>query len=248
MKIILTFLLFLTIHYAFAQYEIAGNVELCPEFSSMISVKGRLTYSYTRRKRKDPLIKELDTLIADIKLYRGGQLFIQTITNPKGEFNILIPESGIYTIESVVGKMLSSKRSFIVDSTYTFFEVCISDSLIHQHFRDQIPFDKQRAKLDLRKGKIEIVSLYSEYSGCEIGVYDVLSEEDKVELEERYGFKYVNYFIEDHVMEPYLGQAENEYNGVVYHYLDSVNQINTKEEFRNDVFRMYKDKKSIKEN
>ena len=94
----------------------------------------------------------------------------------------------------------------------------------------QIPYSKEKAYQDIQNQKIQIIQLTP-------GGDPAFSNEEMNLIERRFRF----HFVYDYFEYPrrYLEQAENEYNYVMYLYLDSINNIDIKKEISSEFKRLF---------
>jgi hypothetical protein len=226
----------------FGQYKIEGKVELCPNFDAPISIKGRLIYSYPKKRRNKSQSKKLDTLITQISVFKDNVLLRELETNYNGEFGLSLKDSGKYTIKSKVSALLYCSSSFIVHEQLTIFKDCISDSVFHQTFLNQIPYDAKKAKMDIDSGVVHRISLMSIFSGCELEITGLLEPDELERLEKKYGFMQEYFYIDEPIPVRYLKEKEKEYNDVVFSFLDSLNGMDTFKVFREEVINIIRTK------
>lgn len=94
----------------------------------------------------------------------------------------------------------------------------------------QIPYSKEKAYQDIQNQKIQIIRLTP-------GGESAFSNEEMNLIEQRFGFHFVYDYFE--FPRRYLEQVENEYNNIMYLYLDSINEIDSREEIWSELWRMY---------
>ncbi len=100
------------------------------------------------------------------------------------------------------------------------------DSLIFS----KIPYSIEKAKQDIHSGNIQIIKL------TDVGSPSY--SPDEIELvEQRFGFQFVYNFLK--YPTNYLEQAETAYNKVMFQYLDSINNTDSKKEIWSELARMY---------
>ena len=98
----------------------------------------------------------------------------------------------------------------------------------------QIPFDALKAKNDLHNDTIRIVSLK-----CSSIMETPLNNNDEIEqIEQRFGFIHHT----EYYKLPYshLLNKEEEYNKIVYSYLDSIFQFDTQKEIQHERVRLFR--------
>ena len=111
----------------------------------------------------------------------------------------------------------------------------------------QIPFDSMMAKSDIEKGVVRIIDLISPtYEAERTRLQDLISIDQRTLVEESLGFTFED-FILDEVAPKYLTQREEEYNAVVYRYLDSKHNAPTESLIKSMIIKLYKEQKA-KEN
>jgi len=100
---------------------------------------------------------------------------------------------------------------------------------INSAIYSQIPYDSSLALNDIKYGKIRIIDLI-----CGDGINT--NGEIKI-IEDRLGFE----FYYDCLQLPYkyLIEKQEDYNKVVYNYLDSINGLDSKQEIKDEMRRMF---------
>jgi hypothetical protein len=175
----------------------------------------------------------VDTLKVHLYIYHLDSLIKTEETDARGNFDFELPDKGPYKVRfSLIGKIY---RDTLLNTQQDVknMKVCLADSGFHNYYLRQIPFDSLKAKRDILNDTIRIVSLISkQYSGCRLSYLQYLSAENITLIEKQFGFTY-NYFELD-FNQGYLDQRQNEYNRVVYNYLDK--QLN------GDSFKLIRDK------
>lgn len=101
---------------------------------------------------------------------------------------------------------------------------CISDSLIY----NMIPYSKMKAKQDIENGKIYYLQIG--------GGSDFLDIDDYECLEKQFGFEY--FFVDYRLPREYLEKALDDYNSVVFEYLDEKCNCNFIEEYQKECSRL----------
>nr|WP_319997652.1 hypothetical protein [uncultured Draconibacterium sp.] len=97
----------------------------------------------------------------------------------------------------------------------------------------QIPYSKEKAYQDIQNQKIQIIQLI-------FGGDPGFSNEEINLIEKRFGFHYVYDYLQ--YPRPFLEKVQNEYNNIVYQYLDSINNIDCKNEIRSEYKRIFYEK------
>lgn len=234
---------------AYGQYTLSGKVELCPDFTTPTTYPGLLVYKKEKQKKrrktkKTSSPKILDTLIASLRIYQDGQFLKQTHTDRFGQYSINFDESGIYRITFDIAYYLRKEYSIQIDSSQQILNACISDSAFHERFLSQIPYTKEKAIEDILAGKIQVILLGSDsYLGSQDSILDADQEK---EITNKYGFTLERYYIEGIIPSNYLMQRQDEYNQVVYTFLNVMHQMDVesavKLELRNKAIEVLKDR------
>ncbi len=220
------------------QYKITGKVDLCEDFHPSLTLKGHLTYKYDRKRNKS-----LDTLKADIQILKSDTVLDQTSTDNKGYFEVCVDSIGSYSIKASMGYYFNSKKDIEVKTVNSTFQVCISDTVYRNRYLNKIPVSSKTAKEDIREGKFYKIELSSEASGCSLSFLEFLDPEEIKNLESKYGFEHRYIHLEEIIPNYYLDIRQKEYNDLVFHHLDSVNQIHTYTEFTKEVIKMVAEKR-----
>jgi hypothetical protein len=97
-------------------------------------------------------------------------------------------------------------------------------------FNSKVPYDSSKAVLDIDIGLIQIIQLTSS-----IGDPGLTSDELSM-IENRFGFKYHSESFD--IPQEFLTAKQNEYNKIVYRYLDSINNCDTQKEIEIEALRL----------
>ncbi len=118
--------------------------------------------------------------------------------------------------------------------TRTYLELDSIDKVkVDSIVLSQIPYSKEKAILDIQNNIIQIIQLSP-------GGSPAFNNEEISLIEQRFGF----YFIYDFLKYPrkHLERAEQDYNSIVYEYLDSINNIDSKNEIRSELKRLFNER------
>lgn len=204
---------------SWGQTTVSGKLSLCENFAYNVSVQGKLSFSYPKAKRKRQVKPKVDTLRADILVFKNELVIAKEVTNTKGDFVFVIPNPGNYKVRFLVHKLIYTDTLIVVNSDKVSFNICLTDSALHNYYFRHVGFDSARAIDDLANDTVRLVSLYSDqFSGCRISILDYLSNDDIKSIEDEFGFKYAGLL--RHAPQSYCDQREKEYNQVMYNYLD----------------------------
>ena len=174
-------------------------------------------------------------LMANVKIFNGESLIYETTTDRNGKFeaNNIICDTLDFTIEINESLKQSFKilpKSLLKNQNLTFF---VSDSIYYKRVKDSIlldiGYDSNKAKEDIKKGNIYFVSL----SPMPLE----LNKSDYEYLESLFGFKYLIDFPDAPI--DFLFEAEEEYNAVVFEYLDSVCNCHFIKKYKREFKKIY---------
>lgn len=111
----------------------------------------------------------------------------------------------------------------------------------------KIPYNSTMAREDISKGIIRIIDLISPtYEAERTRLQDLIDDHDLTLVEEQVGFSFEDIIMDD-IAPKYLTQREDEYNAVVYQYLDSKHNTPSKSMIQGLILEIYK-KQKAKEN
>lgn len=246
MKVRLLTILLILPFITFGQLTLAGRVTVCNDFKKNITIKGKLSYTSHQNRKKNSIKRNIDTLQVDIFIYRLDSLITISETDFKGYFNLTLPEEGSYKLRFELLNKIYKDTIIRIQSPLTNVDVCLSDSALHNHHLRKIPFDSIRAKKDIEDGTIILVTLISnQSSGSRTYLVGALSNEEKESIERKFGFKH-SFIALDGIDQYYLDQRQREYNDIVYNYLDKINSGDSKRLINDDLIKIIKKKRDIK--
>jgi hypothetical protein len=236
---LITFLISIIPLAGLSQVRISGKVTLCDNFFTGLTVKGKLTYRY--QKKRQPF-KMLDTLRADVTVVQAGKPVLLTNTDTKGNFNFFVQENNTYTIRFFMTNEIYRDTTIEVTLKPVLINVCISDSTFHNHFLRKIQFDSVKARYDLKNGFVQIISLTGDHTPCRMMLIHALSNEDLDAIESKFGFNF-EYYNLGNINQMYLDRREGEYNNVMYRYLDQKLNGNSKKLINEEILTRFLKKK-----
>ena len=217
---------------AFAQVTVSGRVYLCEDFFTGLTVKSKLSY-VTKKAKKKNYIHLLDTLQPDIIIRSEEKQILTTQTDSRGWFDIALTPYSTYHFRFRLTEQLFRDTILSVENGPIEFLICISDSGFHNIFLRKIPFDSIRARKDLATGIVRIISLNGDQGPTGTSIHDVIGREEIKKIEMKFGLKFEYHYLAD-VFYMYREQRENEYNDVVYNFLDQKLNGNSRELIRQE--------------
>lgn len=235
-------LLLLMPFVAVGQVNVSGKVILCDDFQKGLTIKGVLSYTHHREKKKRPYKSEIDTLQATISVYRMDSLILREYTSHKGQFKLTLPEKATYRLKFSLTGMIYRDTVMDIQMDQSNIQICLSDSAIHNYYLRKIPFDSTRAKKDIQNDTIRIINLFAtDISGCRLSLLEYLSMEEKETIENKFGFRF-SYFGFSKISPFYLDKRQKEYNDVVYSYLDKKLKGDSRRLILDEVYQIIKKK------
>lgn len=218
MKYILTILL-LTPLTSWAQTVLTGKVKICNECRGVgLTVKDKETgkdlYTIQTSKNKKGVL-HTEIIYAPYKLIKDDQVVASGTTNSDGEFEVKNLNHGTYEIQIRFNRFLKADTLIQLTGKKTKIEIEIDDRYLWKYLDSteiaKFPFNREIAKRDIEKGEIKILSF-----GLQL-----LSENELDSVTAKYGFKY--FPVAGCVVGSYERKAIEDYNRVVYDYLERLN-------------------------
>lgn len=218
MKYILTILLLMPLK-SWAQTILAGKVSICKECRGVVMSsrnKGEEKDSYTIKTSKNKKgVLRTEVIYAPYRVIRDSQLVASGMTNSDGEFEIENLNHGMYEIQIRINRFLKADTLVQLTGRKTKIEIEIDDSYLWKSIDStQIatyPYNKEVAKQDIENGEIKILSFGFQF----------LSDNELDSVTTKYGFNY--HPVAGCVIGSYEKEAIEDYNSVVYDYLDRLN-------------------------
>lgn len=220
-KIILFILIFiLKIELLFSQSKLYGNIYLCNNIPYEVSLYTSDNSCFLKGVKRNGTVTT-KCLNATIKLIKKDSVFYETKTVSKNgdyQFNGVISQE--YIIEVFVYKGISIRKQIEVKQESQKQDFCLDakeyfDSL-RTFYKAKIIYNSLKAKQDLEAGEVYLLRLHSYY---DMIPQLPIEKEDIAKIEEKFGFKFLNqdYQAPKHSI---AKELENQYNEVVYEYLD----------------------------
>lgn len=167
-------------------------------------------------------------LVANVKIFNADSLIYETNTDKHGKF--VVNDLACDTLDFIIEINEYLKQSFrvtpdslIKDPNYVFL---LSDLIyferVEESIRQGIGYNAARALEDIKNGDIFILDLLG-FENTEF------QKSDYEYLENLFGFKYLCNPLNAPI--DYLFEAEEQYNTVVFEYLDSVCDCNFKRKY-----------------
>jgi len=174
--------------------------------------KGSYTVK-TSKNRKGVLQTEI--IYAPYKLIQDKQIVASGVTNSDGEFEIKNLNHGTYEIQIRFNRFLKADTLIQLTGKKAKIEIEIDDRYLWKYLDSteiaKFPYNREIAKRDVENGEVRILSF-----GLQI-----LSDNELDSVTTKYGFKY--FPVAGCVVGSYERKAIDDYNSVVYDYLERLN-------------------------
>jgi len=215
-----------------------GKVMLCDSkiigkiYHNDKEVKNKLVYSYSDDKEATFLIAQIhvyhhNTLVQSVETDTTGRFIINDVDFDNLDFQISINE--------FIKKDFNLTSIDLVQNKYFIF--CLSDSIwqkkVNTTLRNKIGYSAEKAKEDIKNGNIYFLNLIPGDGG--------LNNTERKYLENLFGFKYIYASPEVNDYE-LLYEVENEYNSVMFEYLDSTCNCNFYDEYKNEAIKLIRNR------
>ncbi len=222
--------------------DVYGKVSICKLSSGGIYLSKRMQDSSRSVVLSVSEIKSgevyIDKLIANVKVYHFDSLLYDLKTDSTGGFELTNIKTDTLEFKVKVSKYL--RQNYIVslnnEGKEQNLNFCISDSLHHAKydsiFFSKIPYNAAKAKEDIKNGKVYYLHLFADDSGFDNSDFEY--------LEKKFGFEYLYDYLR--LPSQYLKRAEEDYNGVVFDYLDKKCQCDFEAEYMKELKRMFFEK------
>jgi hypothetical protein len=234
MKYILTILL-MTPLTTLPQTVLTGKVSICKECKGVgMTVKnkdtGKDSYAIKTSKNKKGKL-QTEILYAPYKLVQDNSIVASGITNSDGEFEIKNLKKGNYEIQININRFLKADTLIELREKRTKIEIELDDKYLWRHLDStqlaKFPYNKEIAKRDIEKGDIKILS-----AGLQL-----LSDNDLDSMTTKYGFKY--FPVAGCIIDSYQDKAMDDYNSVIYEYLNKLNGQEWRKNLGADIKTLY---------
>lgn len=191
--------------------------------------KDKESYIIKTSKNKKGIL-QTEIIYAPYKIIQGTQVVASGVTNSDGEFEVKNLNEGIYEIQIRFNRFL--KADTVIQLTgKKKIEIEIDDRYLAKYLDSteiaKLPHNRDIAKRDIEKGEIKVLSFGLQF----------LSQNELDSITTKYGFKY--FAVAGCVVDAYEYKAIEEYNSVVYDYLERLNGPGWKQKLNTDIKTMY---------
>ncbi|KXK22579.1 MAG: hypothetical protein UZ12_BCD005003062 [Bacteroidetes bacterium OLB12] len=183
----------------------------------------------TSKTKKGELRTEI--IYAPYKVIQDSQIIATGTTSSDGEFRIENLRKGTYEIQIDINRFLRADTLIELNEKRTRIEIELDDKHLWRYLDStqlaKFPYNKEIAERDIQNGEVKILS-----AGLQL-----LSDNDLDSVTIKYGFKY--FPVAGCIVDSYQDKAMEDYNSVVYEYLDKLNGQHWRENLKADIKTLY---------
>ena len=183
----------------------------------------------TSKNKKGGLQTEI--IYAPYMLIQGEQVVASGTTNSDGRFEVKNLKYGTYEIQIKINRFLKADTLIHLNDKRVKIDIELDDKYVWRYVDStqlaKFPYNKEIAKRDIENGEVKILS-----AGLQL-----LSDHDLDSVTNKYGFKY--FPVAGCVLDSYQDKAMEDYNSIVYDYLDQLNGPEWRQKLNTEIKALY---------